>query len=90
MCRNIRVLFNFDPPTTHSEVEAAALQYVRKVSGATKPTIADKDAFDRAVSEVTAATERLLSSLHTPKTAPRTREGEREKAKSRWARRAMR
>lgn len=90
MCRNIKVLFHFEPPTTHSEVEAAALQYVRKVSGATKPNIADKDAFDRAVLEVTAATERLLSSLHPPKTSPRTREGEREKAKSRWAKRVMR
>ncbi|MGZ3419679.1 MAG: DUF2277 domain-containing protein [Polyangiales bacterium] len=90
MCRNIRVLFHFEPPTSHDEVQAAALQYVRKVSGATKPTIADREAFDRAVDEVTAATERLLSALHPPKTPFRTREGEREKAKSRWARRAVR
>jgi hypothetical protein len=90
MCRNIRVLFHFEPPTTHDEVESAALQYVRKVSGAVKPTIADRDAFDRAVQEVTAATERLLAAMHTPKTPFRTREGEREKAKSRWARRAAR
>jgi hypothetical protein len=86
MCRNIRVLHNFDPPTTPEEMRAAALQYVRKVSGATKPSAADEANFARAVDEVTAATERLLASL-TTRAAPRTREGEKEKARIRWVRR---
>jgi len=87
MCRNIRVLYNFDPPTTPDEVQAAATQYVRKVSGLAKPTAADAHAFERAVRDVTAATERLLGSLHA-RTAVRTREGEREKARARGLRRA--
>jgi hypothetical protein len=86
MCRNIRVLYHFEPPTTDDEIRAAALQYVRKVSGLGRPSAADAAAFDRAVDEVAAATERLLGSL-TARTAVRTREGEREKARARWARR---
>jgi hypothetical protein len=60
MCRNIRVLYNFEPPTTPEEIRAAAIQYVRKVSGLTKPSAADLAAFERAVDEVAASTERLL------------------------------
>jgi hypothetical protein len=87
MCRNIRVLHNFAPPTTPEEIRAAALQFVRKVSGATKPSVATQAAFDLAVEEVTRSTERLLAAL--PAREPqRTREGERERARLRWARRA--
>jgi hypothetical protein len=86
MCRNIRVLFNFEPPTTRDEIEAAALQYVRKVSGVQKPSVADQAAFDRAVREITAVTDKLLASL-TPRAPARTREGEREKGKQRWQKR---
>jgi hypothetical protein len=82
MCRNIRVLYNFEPPTSREEMAAAALQYVRKVSGLAAPSKADHDAFDRAVKDVTAITERLLESL-TARTGVRTREGEREKARAR-------
>ena len=78
MCRNIRVLYNFEPPTTLEEVEAAALQYVRKVSGLRAPSAADRAAFEHAVHEVAHITAR---------TAVRTREGEREKARARGARR---
>jgi hypothetical protein len=88
MCRNIRVLYNFQPPTTPEEVRAAALQYVRKVSGLAKPSQADQAAFARAIEEVTAATEKLLAAL-TAETQVRTREGEREKARARWKMRAM-
>jgi hypothetical protein len=89
MCRNIRVLHNFQPPTTPDEIRAAALQYVRKVSGTTKPAQTTQAAFERAVDEVTAATERLLALL--PAREPhRTREGEREKARLRWTRREKR
>jgi hypothetical protein len=87
MCRNIRVLHNFDPPTTDDEVRDAALQFVRKVSGVRAPSAADAAAFDRAVSEVAATTRRLLGALRA-RTAVRTREGEREKARTRGARRA--
>jgi len=87
MCRNIRVLHNFEPPTTPEEMRAAALQYVRKVSGLAKPPLADAESFARAVDEVTAATERLLASL-TSRGTIRTREGEREKARARWRDRA--
>ena len=90
MCRNIRVLHHFEPPTTKEEMHAAALQYIRKVSGTQKPSNMDKDAFEAAVEDVTAATERLLAALHPPKTAPRTREGEKEKAKARWTKREAR
>ena len=87
MCRNIRVLHHFEPPTTKDEMRAAALQYVRKVSGTTKPNARDEKAFARAVDQVAVATERLLAALE-PRSSPRTREGEREKAKARWARRS--
>jgi len=87
MCRNIRVLFNFLPPTTEAEVHAAALQYVRKVSGATHPAKANTEAFDRAVEEIAASTRRLLDALvaHSP---PRDRDTEADKARLRWQRRA--
>jgi hypothetical protein len=83
MCRNIRVLYSFQPPTTPDEMRAASLQYVRKISGLNKPSAADEAAFARAVDEVTAATERVLSSL-VAKAPVRTREGEREKGRLRW------
>ncbi len=89
MCRNIRVLHNFDPPTTAEEIRAAALQYVRKVSGLSKPSGADVAAFETGVAEVAAATGRLLGSLRA-RTAVRTRERERERAKARGERRAAR
>lgn len=89
MCRNIRVLHNFEPPTTGDEVRAAALQYVRKVSGSVKPARAEIEAFDRAVAEVAAATERLLAALPA-RPPPRTREHEKEKARARWAQREAR
>jgi hypothetical protein len=89
MCRNIRVLHNFDPPTTPEEMRAAALQYVRKVSGVNKPSHADEQTFARAIDEVAAATERLLASLSARGTA-RTREGERERGRLRWQKRAER
>ena len=89
MCRNIRVLYNFEPPTTEDEVRAAALQYVRKVSGLRAPSVGDAEVFARAVDEVTATTERLLRSLRA-RTAVRTRELEREKARARGERRAAR
>jgi hypothetical protein len=84
MCRNIRVLFNFDPPVTEEEIRAAALQYVRKVSGFVKPSKANEAAFTRAVEEVAAASTRLLGSLETT-AAARTREEEAAKAKARNA-----
>ena len=87
MCRNIRVLYHFEPPTTDEEIRAAALQYVRKVSGLARPAAADAEVFDRAVEEVADATGRLLGGLRA-RTAVRTREGEREKARARFARRA--
>jgi hypothetical protein len=83
MCRNIRVLHGFEPPTTEEEVRAAALQYVRKVSGLAKPPRTDEAAFQRAIEEVAAATRTLLGTL-PPRSPARTREGEREKAKLRW------
>ena len=89
MCRNIRVLHNFEPPTTPEEMRAAALQYVRKVSGINKPSAADAEAFARAIDEVTAATERVLGSLHA-RGAVRTREQEMERARARWQRREER
>jgi hypothetical protein len=89
MCRNIRVLHNFEPPTTDDEVRAAALQYVRKVSGTTKPPVADQAAFDRAVEEVAASTRKLLASLLAGGRV-RTREGERERAKLKWKQRETR
>ena len=89
MCRNIRVLYNFQPPTTESEVRAAALQYVRKVSGLNGPSVADKEAFDLAVEEVAATTSRLLASLKA-RSPVRTREGEQAKARARFAARMAR
>jgi len=89
MCRNIRVLHHFEPPSTKDEMRAAALQYVRKVSGSTKPPVADEAAFARAVDEVSRATEKLLNALHSRGPA-RTREGEREKARARWKKRETR
>ena len=89
MCRNIRVLYHFEPPATAEEVRAAALQFVRKVSGLRKPSAADAPAFERAVGEVAASTERLLDSLEA-RTAVRTRERERERARERGARREAR
>lgn len=86
MCRNIRVLLNFEPPTTRDEIEAAALQYVRKVSGLQKPTEKDREAFESSVKDIAALTQRLLTSL-TPRGPIRTREGERDKGRERWKRR---
>jgi hypothetical protein len=84
MCRNIKILYNFAPPTTDDEVRAAALQYVRKVSGMTKPSQANTDAFEQAVDDVAAITERLLGELVTA-AAPRDREVEAEKRRARSA-----
>jgi len=89
MCRSIRVLHNFKPPTSREEMQAAALQYVRKVSGLHHPSHADEAVFDAAVRAVTAATEKLLGSLHKGGKV-RTREGEREKAQARWKQREAR
>lgn len=86
MCRNIRQLHNFEPPATTDEVRAAAVQYVRKVSGSSKPSQANQEAFDRAVDAVTAATEQLLDSLVTS-AAPKDREVEAAKARARAAKR---
>jgi len=86
MCRNIRTLHHFKPPTTPEEIAAASLQYVRKVSGMREPTQDAKAAFERAVAQVTSATAKLLDKLPQRGT-PRTREGEREKARARWERR---
>ena len=82
MCRNIRTLHNFDPPATDEEVYDAALQYVRKISGSTKPSQANAEAFDRAVEAVTAATRELLDSLVTT-APPKDREVEAAKRKAR-------
>ena len=86
MCRNIRTLYNFEPPATDDEVRAAALQYVRKVSGFTRPSRANEEAFERAVAQVSAVTRELLDSLNT--TAPaKDRELEAAKARERSVRR---
>jgi hypothetical protein len=82
MCRNIKTLFNFEPPATDAEIHASALQFVRKLSGFNKPSQANAEAFDRAVDEVTAVARRLLNSLHTHSPA-RDRDIEAEKAKER-------
>lgn len=84
MCRNIRTLHNFDPPATPEEVRAAAVQYVRKVSGSTRPARDNADAVESAVAEVTAATQRLLDAL-VPHGAPKDREVEAAKARARAA-----
>ena len=86
MCRNIRVLNNFEPPATGDEIEAAALQYVRKVSGFTKPSQANQEAFDEAVAEVTQATAALLERLVTT-APPKDRVEEAAKARARAAKR---
>jgi hypothetical protein len=86
MCRNIRVLANFEPPSTRDEVEAAALQYVRKVAGVTRPTAANEEAFAEAVRAVAAATSTLLETLVT-RTPPRDRETEAARARARAQRR---
>ena len=86
MCRNIKTLFNFEPPASDDEVRAASLQFVRKLSGFTKPSKANEAAFDEAIDEVTAAAHRLLSELVT-QAPPRDREVEAAKARARAAKR---
>ena len=86
MCRNIRTLHNYQPPVTEEEVRAAALQYVRKISGTHKPSKANLAAFERAVEEITRSSSRLLHGLVTT-APPRDREVERERARERSARR---
>jgi hypothetical protein len=86
MCRNIRTLYNFDPPATSDEVHAAALQFVRKISGFAGPSAANEKAFNRAVVEVAKASSKLLSSLVTT-ASPRNREIEAAKARARTVRR---
>jgi len=88
MCRNIRVLHHFEPPTTDDEIRAAALQYIRKVSGLSKVPASEKDAaaFERAIAEVASTTKALLGVLPS-RGAARTRDGEKEKARIRWTRR---
>jgi len=87
MCRNIRTLHNFAPPATETEVREAALQYVRKISGSTKPSKANEEVFDRAVEAVADATRRLLDELVTA-APPKDRELEAEKRRARFASRA--
>ncbi len=87
MCRSIHTLYNFEPPATNEEVHAAALQYVRKVSGFTKPSQANEEAFDRAVEAVASASERLLGELVTT-APPKSREAEAAKKRLRWEQRA--
>jgi hypothetical protein len=84
MCRNIKMLFNFDPPVTDEEVRAASLQYLRKISGFSKPSKANEAAFLAAIEEVTAASTRLLRSLET-NAPPKNRDEEAAKAKARGA-----
>ena len=86
MCRNIYTLYNFEPPATEDEVRGAALQYVRKVSGFTKPSQANEQAFEQAVDEVAAATARLLNALVTT-APPKDREVEAERRRERGAKR---
>ena len=86
MCRNIRTLHNFDPPASRDEANDAALQYVRKISGSTKPSKANEAAFNRAVAAVTAATTQLLDELVTM-APPKNREAEAAKARARSAER---
>ena len=84
MCRNIRILYNFEPPTTEDEVQAAALQYVRKVSGMNKPSQANETAFERAIGAVASATRQLIDELVTT-APPRDREVEAERRRARAA-----
>ena len=89
MCRNIRTLFNFEPPATEDEIRAASLQFVRKLSGFQKPSRANAAAFEEAVDEVTRVTGRLLDRL-VSSAPPRNRDEEARKARERWRRRAER
>jgi hypothetical protein len=89
MCRNIRTLANFDPPASDDEIRAAALQFVRKISGASRPSRANQEAFDRAVDEVEEAARRLLASLQTT-APPKDRDVEMRKAKERSRKRFAR
>ena len=89
MCRNIRTLFNFDPPATDEEIRAASLQFVRKLSGFTKPSAANQASFDQAVDEVAAAVHRLMGTLVT-NAPPKNREVEAAKARVRSAKRYAR
>jgi len=86
VCRNIRPLFNFAPPATEREIRDAAVQFVRKISGSTKPSLANQAAFDLAVEEVARSSSKLLASLVT-KAPPKSREAERAKARARFERR---
>ena len=86
MCRNIRTLYNFDPPATEEEIRAAALQYVRKISGFSKPSRANEEAFAKAVEAVALASSELLAALETT-ARPKDREVERAKAQARAAQR---
>ena len=86
MCRNIKTLFNFEPPATDEEVRAASLQFVRKLSGFTSPSKANEDVFNQAIDEVAAVARRLIDSLET-QAAPKNREEEAAKAKARAAER---
>lgn len=86
MCRNIKTLFNFEPPATEEELRASALQFVRKISGTTKPSKMNEHAFDKAVDDVADASRRLLNSMITS-AAPKNREVEVEKARARNAKR---
>jgi hypothetical protein len=86
MCRNIKMLFNFDPPVTDEEIRAASLQFVRKISGFNKPSKANEEAFNQAINEVAAASGRLLHALQTS-APPRNREEEAAKARARAAER---
>ena len=86
MCRNIRTLANFEPPASDDEVRAAALQFVRKISGATRPSRANQEAFDRAVDEVAASARRLIDAIET-KAPPRDRDEEARMARARAAKR---
>lgn len=89
MCRNIRVLHYFAPPTTADEIRAAAIQYVRKVSGMVKPSSEAEKAFDKAVAQIEDATKQLLAKL-PKKGEAKTREGEKLKAKAKWEKREAR
>jgi len=89
MCRNIRILYNFSPPTTDDEVQAAALQFVRKVSGSTHPSRANTPAFEQAIDEIADATRRMLDQLVT-NAPPKTREAEAIKGRARHEKRMER
>ena len=89
MCRNIKTLYNFEPPATGDEVHASALQYVRKLSGFTKPSATNEEAFETAIEAVVSATHQLLDALVT-NTPPKNRDQETAKARERWQQRAAR